>query len=51
MSTNLEYTAGERHGKRESRPAKLNEKKGDRAGGLEQAIKKQRLHFFVGITT
>ena len=33
------------------RPAKLNEKKGDRAGGLEREIKKQRRHFFVGTTT
>ena len=33
------------------RPAKLNEKKGDRAGGLEREIKKQRRHFFVGRTT
>ena len=33
------------------RPAKLNEKKGDRAGGLEREIKQQRRHFFVGTTT
>ena len=31
------------------RPAKLNEKKGDR--DLEREIKKQRRHFFVGRTT
>ena len=39
MFTNLEYRAGERWRKRESgrRPAKLNEKKGDR--GLEREIK------------
>ena len=32
-----------------ARPAKLNEKKGDR--DLEQVIKKQRRHFFVRRTT
>ena len=41
MSTNLKYSARERQGKRESRrhrrPAKLNEKKGDR--DLEGDIK------------
>ena len=31
------------------RPAKLKEKKGDR--DLERDIKKQRRHFFVGMTT
>ena len=37
MSTNLEYRAGERQRRREScgRPAKLNEKKGDRDLGRE----------------
>ena len=39
MSTNLEYRAGERQRKREvdGRPAKLNDKKGDR--DLEREIK------------
>ena len=39
MSTNLDYGAGERQRRREScgRPAKLNEKKGDR--DLEREIK------------
>ena len=50
MSTNLQYRARERQRKRErgSRPAKLNEKKGDRE--LEQEIKKKGVIFF-GRTT
>ena len=47
MSTKLEYRARERQ-KKSGRPAKLNEKKGDR--DLEREIKKerkkQRRHFF-----
>ena len=42
MSTHLEYRARERQRKR-GRPAKLNEKKGNR--DLEREIKKQRRHF------
>ena len=42
MSTHLEYRARERQRKR-GRPAKLNEKKGNR--DLEREIKKQRGHF------
>ena len=33
------------------RPAKLNEKKGDRAGGLERELKNKGDIFFVGKTT
>ena len=39
MSTNLEYRARERQ-RKSGRPAKLNEKKGDR--DLEPEIKKER---------
>ena len=46
MSTNLQYRARERQ--KSGRPAKLNEKKGDR--DLERD-KKQRRNFFVGRTT
>ena len=52
MSTNLEYRARERQGEKVKvggRPAKLNEKTGDR--DLEQRDKKQKRHFFVGRTT
>ena len=45
MSTNLEYRA--REGEKEKvggRPAKLNEKKGDR--DLEREMKNRRRHFF-----
>ena len=51
LSTNLEYRAREGQRKSESkrRPGKLNEKKGDR--DLEQEIKKQKRHFFVGRVT
>ena len=50
MSTNLEYRARESQRKEKvgRRPAKLNEKKGDR--DLEREIKNRR-HFFVGRTT
>ena len=53
MSTNLEYREEKDREKEKvgGRPAKLNEKKGDRAGGLEREIKKERRHFFVGRTT
>ena len=51
MSTNLEYRAREDREKEKmgGRPAKLNEKKGDR--DLEREIKKQTRHFSVGRTT
>ena len=51
MSTNLEYEAGERQKKKKvgGRPAKLNEKKGHRAG-LEREIKNRGHIFFVGKT-
>ena len=51
MSTNLEYRARERQRKEKvgGRPAKLNEKKGDR--GLEREIKNRGDIFFVGRTT
>ena len=41
MSTNLEYREEKDREKEKvgGRPAKLNEKKGDRAGGLEREIK------------
>ena len=52
MSTNLEYRARELKDREKEkvggRPAKLNEKKGDR--DLEREIK-QRRHLFVGRTT
>ena len=38
----------EKHREGRGRPAKLNEKKGNR--GLEREIKKQMRHFFVGRT-
>ena len=51
MSTDLEYRARERPRKREvgARPAKLNEKKGDR--DLEQETKGKGDIFFFGRTT
>ena len=48
MSTNLEYRARERQ-RKSGRPAKLNEKKGDR--DLEREIKTKETHFFVRRTT
>ena len=48
MSTNLEYRASRKDREKEKvggRPAKLNEKKGDR--DLEQRDEKQSKHFFV----
>ena len=47
MSTNLEYRARERQRKEKvgRRPAKLNEKKGDR--DLEREIKNPRRHFLL----
>ena len=47
-STNLKEEDGEKE-KVGDRPAKLNEKKGDR--DLEREIKKQRRNFLVGRTT
>ena len=50
MSTNLEYRAREREKEKVGgRPAKLNEKKGDR--DLEREIKNKGDIFFVGKTT
>ena len=51
MSTNLEYRARERQRKEKvgGRPAKLNERKGDR--DLEREMKNWRRLFFVGRTT
>ena len=43
MSTNLEYRASERQKKVGGRPAKLNEKKGDR--DLEREIKTKETFF------
>ena len=47
MSTNLEYRAGERQKKEKvgGRPAKINEKKGDR--GLEPGIKNKGVIFLL----
>ena len=46
---NIEHEKDREKQKLGGRPAKLNEKKGDR--DLEQGDKKQRRHFFVGRTT
>ena len=45
MSTNLEYRASERQKKVGGRPAKLNEKKGDR--DLEREIKTKETFFLL----
>ena len=52
MSTNLEYREQEKDRENEKvggRPAKLNEKKGNR--DLEREIRHRRRHLFVGRTT
>ena len=49
MSTNLEYRARERQRKRGGRPAKLNEKNGDR--DLEREIQNTKELLFVGKQT
>ena len=46
---NIEQEKDREKGKVGGRPAKLNEKKGDR--DLGRKIKKERRHFFVGRTT
>ena len=49
MSTNLEYRARERQRKRDGRPAKLNEKNGDR--DLQREIQNTKELLFVGKQT